>query len=358
MDRRDFLRTTGGAAAAVATAGATAATAAAQDRAPLAAPHLSKGLIELTLASAWREATAGFADNAHRLARRIEHMSASQIRVAVTPGQAARGSADMMFGTANDQTSVHPAFAFFAGLPGDMGLAPADFDGWLAVGGGQLMWDDLAAEAGMKSLLAGHTGAAPVLWSKSPIGGAADMLGKAVFARGLAGDVARGLGASPVPVSEADAVRTLGEGGIEIMEWGSLLHTSADGIPQALPYGITGGLSSSGTALSLNIALPAWTRLPEMLQTAIAAAAAEEFRTAVAEARAHEAMIVHALSVQAGVRVSPSPSPLRDAVNRVAGAVIAHTAAFDRRAERINASYMHYRAAVSPMAPPQAVRLS
>lgn len=345
MDRRDFLKSTSGAAAAVATVGPVVA--AASPNPGLANPHLAKGLARLTLTSSWRDGTAGFADSAHRLARRIEQMSGSQIRVMLIAEHAASRDADMLFGTENDRLVSHPAFAFFAGLPGKLGLAPADFDGWLTTGGGQMLWDDLAADAGLKPLLAGHTGAAPVLWSKVSIAGPQDFSGKRVFARGLAADVARGLGAQPAVMTGTEAVRAVVAGDLDIVEWGSLLQASADGVPQALPFGLPGGLSAGGTAISLNVARSAWDRLSAIHRMAIAAAAADEFRASVAESRAHDSLVARALAAQHGVRLHRPPVGLCDAVDRVAGAVVAHAASADRRAERINASYMQYRHAVT-----------
>ncbi len=54
-------------------------------------------------------------------------------------------------------------------------FAAQDFATWLTVGGGRLLWDDLAAEVGVKSLLAGHSGAPPPLWSAAPLAGLSDL---------------------------------------------------------------------------------------------------------------------------------------------------------------------------------------
>ena len=81
MDRREFLKSTGAAAAAATTATAAVETA-------IAAPAVSKGLHELRLAMPWTDGVAGPADQAHRLGQRITTMSEGRIRVVPSFGVA------------------------------------------------------------------------------------------------------------------------------------------------------------------------------------------------------------------------------------------------------------------------------
>ncbi len=74
MDRRSFLKTTSAAAAAATTA--TAATAEILEKTtPNPAPAVAKGVKELRFAMPWSDGVTGFADQARRLAQRIEAMS-------------------------------------------------------------------------------------------------------------------------------------------------------------------------------------------------------------------------------------------------------------------------------------------
>ncbi|MEQ1711940.1 MAG: twin-arginine translocation signal domain-containing protein, partial [Hyphomicrobium sp.] len=131
MDRRSFLKTTTAAAAASAaiaplsSAGPVAASEApAIDIAPVAAPAILSGVRELVMAMPWRDSVSGPADQAFRIARRLE--AALDGRWRITPRQhgfggleaVMVGDADLTFGTENQNLSFHPAFAYFAALPG------------------------------------------------------------------------------------------------------------------------------------------------------------------------------------------------------------------------------------------------
>ncbi|MCK5497469.1 MAG: twin-arginine translocation signal domain-containing protein, partial [Hyphomicrobiaceae bacterium] len=163
MDRRSFLKTTSAAAAAATTA--TAATAEILEKTtPNPAPAVAKGVKELRLAMPWSDGVTGFGDQARRLAQRIEAMSEGRYRFAFAHGVAnglsavQRGEADLYHGSEHDHLHAHRAFAFFAGLPGDRGIAPQHLLSWILVGGGQTLWDDLAGDFGVKAMVAGHTG--------------------------------------------------------------------------------------------------------------------------------------------------------------------------------------------------------
>jgi TRAP-type mannitol/chloroaromatic compound transport system substrate-binding protein len=347
MDRRDFLKTTGAAAAALAAVSPAVATPAPDAVMRVAAPNIGSGIIDVAFASPWPETYAGYSDHARRLALRIEHASGDALRIAEFSVGATRSAADLAFGYDGDLTAAHPAFAVFSGLPGDLGLAAHDFEGWLSVAGGQFLWDDLAADFGVKPLAAGHSGPEPVLWSREPIQTASGLAGKDVFATGLAADLVRGLGATPATVTHADAFNAVRSGKLDVLEWGSLLHASADRIPETFKHGIVGGLTRMGRVQSLHVSRKLWDRLSQSCQIAISAAASAAYREAVAEARLHRDLVATALRERHGVVLRPCPPDLHRSVDHISSALVAHMAGFDARAGRINASYMAYRRAVS-----------
>ena len=51
-----------------------------------------------------------------------------------------RGEADLYHGTEHDHLHKHRALSFFAGLPGDRGMAPEHLLSWILVGGGQTLY--------------------------------------------------------------------------------------------------------------------------------------------------------------------------------------------------------------------------
>ena len=349
MDRREFLITTG--AAAAATTSATAAAADAAPETPQPAPAVQSGAKELRVAMPWPDNGRGFGDSARRLLQRIETASGGRYRFSVVEiergGREAVGSgeADLYHGIEPDRADAHRAFAYFGGLPGHLGMEPHDFAAWIEVGGGQGLWDDLAAELGYKPLLAGHTGHMHGLWSIRPITSLADLAGQRVHARGLTRDVARALGAEPVTLPPREISRGVASGSIFAAEWGGVLSSVAIGIAQAAKHHAAFGITRHGNALSLGVAKPLWESLTAADQGLFAACAAEEHRTSLAEARGHEMIMRDALRA-GGLSFANLPSDVADAIERVSDAVVAHVAGTDARAARINASYMAFRTAI------------
>jgi TRAP-type mannitol/chloroaromatic compound transport system substrate-binding protein len=345
MDRREFLRTTGGVAAA-----ATGATLAAPGEGAaaeaLSAPAIGTGVKELGLAMAWADNGRGFGDSGRRLARRIEALTGGRYRIAINAG-ADSGAADLWHGTQHEHLKHHSAFAYFAGLPGDTGLAAGDLAAWLEVGGGQALWDELARETGFKPLLAGHGGAAPPLWSARPVTGLADLEGGKIYAPGLGLDVARALGAEPVALEAHEVAQALSDGAIGFAEWGGALHSMALGLHSSASHATGTGLNAQGTALSLEVRGALWDGLDAGDKAAFAAAAAEEFRVSVWEAQTHEAMIRSALTQTHGVRFAPFPADVSDALSRVGAATVAHIAGRDARSARIDHCYMAFKSTVA-----------
>lgn len=355
MDRRQFLITTAGAAAAAAAGTAVGADESiaveAGSGGGAGAPAVVARRVELPLVAAWRGAPVGLVDRADRLARGIEEASGGELRVLRIEAGGASPRESLGLGTEHARLPLHPAFAFFAGLPGSLGVAAVELEGWLSTGGGQALWDDLAADYGTKPILAGHAGAPAVLWSSTPIDGLDALAGRRVAMRGLALDVVRGLGAEGIPLDETAAPAGLESDPDLAVEWGGPLASSAMGLPRSRPYGLANMMGPAGTALSLNVPLDVWTRLSPTQQGAIGSAAAQEFRAALAEEDAQAALVATALDRRFRARIADTPRDIRLAVDRVAGVVVAHAAAFDRRAERINHSFMEWRRVSGARAP-------
>src|SRR5919204_694196 len=132
MDRREFLKSTGAAAAAATAAAPTS----------VASPALASGVTELRVALPWPEGVAGPADQARRLAQHITAMSAGRFHFALVSGvdnafAAVRaGEADLYYASEHAHLGAHRALAYFSGLPGEHGIAARRLSAWIEVGGG------------------------------------------------------------------------------------------------------------------------------------------------------------------------------------------------------------------------------
>jgi TRAP-type mannitol/chloroaromatic compound transport system substrate-binding protein len=352
MDRRSFLTTAAAATAAASTAAAAAAEPQAQGA--VAAPAVATEPVkDLVLATPWPLDLPGVGDAAMRLARRIETATGGRYRIHLeqhVEGSAEAiltGIADLAFASEHANLGHDRAFAYFAGLPGDAGLDPADFQAWLAVGGGQVLWDDLAARHGAKPLLAGHTGRSPGLWSRRPIESAADLAGVRVSVRGLGDETVRLLGAVPARLGAAELCAALAGGRVDAAEWAGPFASLALGLDTAARLSYDPGINAAGTSLTLAVRLGLWERMPAADRAILEGCAAEELRLSLAEATAHDPVARRHLAERRHVELRRFRWDVIEALAEAADAVVAGVAAESPLARRIDDSYRAFRALVT-----------
>jgi TRAP-type mannitol/chloroaromatic compound transport system substrate-binding protein len=346
MDRREFLLTTCAAAAAPTTVAAlTSDVVQAKPTARpnrIAAPTLSSNVKHLRLAV---DAVAGPSDQARRLAQRITMMSGGRLRFTVLPSFAnglnavRAGDADLYHASEHDHLDAHRALAYFAGLPGEQGIAPSHLIAWMRVGGGQDLWDELAAGFGVKAMLAGHSGRSCFVAGRR-VDQLRDLAGEKVSVTGLARDVARGFGLEPVAVDAASLPDFIERGEILAAERGGAIASQALGLLSVAPFSVGTAINRHGAAWSLGLRRGLWDSLSESDQAIFAAAAAAETQLALAEEDAHLRLLRPEPRPET---VWPVARELERAIGRVADAVVAHVAASDAFAARINASYVAFR---------------
>lgn len=337
MDRRDFLKTSG--AAAVATSAVGTAALSADDAPSLAAPASSSGARLLMLASDASHALSGFGP--HRLARRIETATDGRYRIEVGGEPTA---AELTYGNAGRHAAAHRGFSFFAGLPFAQGLSAPDQHSWLSVGGGQVLWDELAAGFGFKPLVAGHTGVSTGLWATARLERISDLAGMSVHAEaGLAADTLRALGAEPVAMAPQALKPGLADGHIRAAEWlGLLAEVSPDLQPLAQRL-YEPGFHRGGMMLSLDVGRPLWDGMSPADQAIFEACAAQEYHLSLAEARAH-ALVAAQVAAPAKWPVRLAfPDTLADGLDEALAAVLAELARTNEDTRRIHDSYQAFR---------------
>jgi len=339
MDRRGFLIS--GGAAAVATGAATApapaitattSAAACQGRAEVPGARL------LSLAVSPGYDLAGF--GADRLASRISLATAGRFRIERTRLTA---TADLRLTDARGLATLHPAFAFFAGLPLGEGLPGAALDGWLTLGGGQLLWDELARPFGLKPLVAGHTGEGVGLWSSVRLEAPADLIGLPVAATGLAGRVLEVMGAEVIDIPASELGAALSAGRIRAGEAEGPLAGAAFNLEPLAQCCYRPGLYPHGTLTTLLVAAELWQALEAADQAIFEACAAAEYRLAVAEAKMQAALATHMRSATKWPARPSLPRPLAQALALAATAVVEEVAGLDAASRRIAASYRAHR---------------
>jgi TRAP-type mannitol/chloroaromatic compound transport system substrate-binding protein len=350
MDRRSFIVNSGVAAAAVSTVGLSAehAAAAPQDTAAVAAPAIISTARELSFGSTVRFGQGPVGIAAERLARRIDTASAGRLRIVVQAisesalTSVMTGETDLAFGTDHHNLGYHRAFAYFAGLPFYSGLDPDAYQAWLTVGGGQLLWDDLAADFNVKPLLAGHTGRHPGLWLTRDIDTVAAFKGRTFAVPGLARDVVRHLGGEALAVPVMELAAALADGRIVGAEAG-VFHGMMSGLHAAAKVHVGQGINNSGSTYAINVRRTLWEQLSAADQAVLEACAAEATREMLAETTALNPVARAALSQEHGVAFEHFSGEVIGALSRAADDVVAVVASTDAKARRIDDSFMAFR---------------
>ena len=247
MDRRSFLKTSAVGGGAALGAG-------------LAAPALAQASRTLTLVTTWPRGFAGVHDSAELCANMITEMSDGQLTVDLKAANelvgalevfdaVSSGQADMYHGADYYFLNQHPAYAFFTAVP--FGMTPDELTTWYYHGGGREAHDELGQIFGLKSFIAGNTGAQAGGWFHRHINVPDDFNGLKFRMPGQGGQVLEKLGASVQNIPGGEVYQALSSGAIDGTEWIGPWADEKAGFQEITKIYYTSGYHEPGAALSL-----------------------------------------------------------------------------------------------------------
>lgn len=288
----------------------------------------------------------GFTKRALEFSRRLDALSGGRVVVSLTATSQAALCAPALpispdrlyFGPLQRAVDVHPGFAFFAGLPGALGIGADVARHWRTQDGARL-WRELQAAASVTCLAAGatHGGTgleALGLWSNHPITTANDVYNRRILCDGLARDVARGIGAIPVALNAPE--------GCDIIEGGGACDAARQW-PAHFAFVSQPVITRVASTLVIMVSGAAWRTMPADIRALIASAAR---LSDLRPPRPDRPLLrtfrprppAHALPLWPR-RAGPLDPALVAAVDRVAEAVVADLAGADDLTRRINTGY-------------------
>ncbi|MEN8836723.1 MAG: twin-arginine translocation signal domain-containing protein [Celeribacter marinus] len=272
MDRRSFLKTTalGGASAAAAST--------------LAAPAFAQGKRTLTMVTTWPRGLAGVWDSVERFATSVTEMTDGALTIepkaagelvgglevfdAVTAGQA-----DMYHGADYYFTGQHPAMAYFTTVP--FGMTAPEMMVWYYGMGGMQLHHNLGEIFGLKSFIAGQTGAQGGGWFRKEMMSPADFQGLKFRMPGLGGEALSKLGASVQTIAGGEIYQALSSGALDGTEWIGPWSDEKLGLQEVCDYYYPAGFHEPGAALSVATNLEVFEGLTPAQQKAIEVAAGD-----------------------------------------------------------------------------------
>jgi TRAP-type mannitol/chloroaromatic compound transport system substrate-binding protein len=334
MDRRSFLRSS-------AVGGTAAATTS------LAAPAYAQGNRTLTMVTTWPRGFAGVHDAAQHVADTITAMSDGQLSIdlkaagelvgafevfdAVTAGQA-----DMYHGADYYFIGQHPAYGFYASVP--FGMTAQELAIWYYHEGGHELHDELGQIFGLKSFLAGNTGAQAGGWFRNEVRSVDDLQGLKFRMPGQGGEALGRLGVSVQNLPGGEIYQALSSGAIDGTEWIGPWSDQAAGFQEITKIYYTAGFHEAGPGLSLATNRDVFESLTPAQQKIIEIAAAEAHQWNLAQFLANNSRALQQLQ-SAGVQTYQFPDEVWDAFGRASQEVLNEYRSDDLFA-RVHDSYM------------------
>ncbi|MEM8820788.1 MAG: TRAP transporter substrate-binding protein [Pseudomonadota bacterium] len=315
MERRNFL------------AGAAAAGVAA----PLAAPAVAQGKIDMVIVSTWPRDFPGLGVSAQRLAARIPELTEGRINVQYFAAGERVGAFDSFdeVASGNAQAYIaadyywkgkHPGWAPFTAVP--FGLTYTEIDAWIKYAGGQELWDKLAGEFGLKNFACGNTGVQMGGWFNKEINSADDLKGLKMRIPGLGGDVLAKLGASPVSLPGGQIYENLVSGAVDATEWVGPYNDYFMKFYEAAKFYYWPGMHEPGSQLALGMNASWWGGLSSTDQAIIQAAANEENARQMAETNANNGTFLTRLITENGVELKEFNEDVYESFGEAAAEVI------------------------------------
>ncbi len=336
MKRRDFLKKS-----AVGVGGAAAAG-------TIAAPAIAQERVEITMVSTWPRDFPGLGTGAQRFAQRVSDMTDGRIQVEYFAGgervapfdsfdEVASGNAQIYHGAEYYWKGKHPGFAYFTAVP--FGLTYTEMNAWMRFGGGQELWDELAAEFGLKGLMCGNTGVQMGGWFNKEINSAEDLKGLKMRIPGQGGDVMAKLGASPVSLPGGQIYENLVSGSIDATEWVGPWNDEAMKLYEAAKYYYWPGFHEPGPMLAIGMNKSWWEGLSTSDQLIIEAASSMENDVMMSEFNAKNGASLQRLIDEQGVELRQFSDDIYDAFGRASEEVYEEVKAHSDLAARIHESY-------------------
>ncbi len=341
MKRRQFLKKAG-----VAGAGTVAAASA------LAAPAIAQERIEMVMVSTWPRDFPGLGTGAQRLAQRITDATEGRIQVEYFAAGERVGAFDSFDEVASGNAQAyhaadyywkgkHPGWAYYTAVP--FGLTYTEINAWIRFGGGQELWDELAAGFGLKNLMAGNTGCQMGGWFNKEINSPDDLKGLKMRIPGLGGDVMAKLGASPVSLPGGQIYENLVSGAIDATEWVGPWNDGFMKFYEAAKYYYYPGMHEPGSMLAFGLNKEFWDGLSGSDQLIIEAMAAMENDVMMAEFNANSGSSLAVLIQDHGVKLREFNDDVYDAFWEAAQEVFVDVRAHGPMAQRIDESFSQAR---------------
>jgi len=340
MKRREFLKKTGVAAAAV--AGTT-----------IAAPavHAEKKY-RWKMVSTWPPGLPVLQTGAERFAKRLEEVTAGRIKIQVFAGgelvpalgvfdAVSDGTVECGSGAAYYWAGKAPAAQWFASVP--FGLNAQGINAWFYSGGGLKLWEEVYAPFNVVPRPQGNTGVQMGGWFRKEMKSIEDYKGLKMRIPGLGGKVIAKAGGTVVLLPGGEIFTSLERGVIDATEWVGPMHDLRMGFYKAAKYYYYPGWHEPGTTLEVIFNKKAYDSLPKDLQAAVDAVAMETNFWSLCEFEAGNGAALEELITKHKVNLVRFPDQLIEDLRKLAKETLEEEAAKDAMSRKVHDAFKAFK---------------
>jgi len=341
MERRDFLKKTG-----IAAAAAVAGTA-------VSAPAvLANKTYEWKMVTTWPPNLPVLQTGAERFAKRLEEVTEGRIKIKVFAGgelvpalgvfdAVSDGTVECGSGAAYYWAGKVPAGQWFASVP--FGLNPQGINAWFYSGGGLKLWEEAYAPFNVIPRPQGNTGVQMGGWFRKEMKTIDDYKGLKMRIPGLGGKVVAKAGGTVVLLPGGEIFTSLERGVIDATEWVGPMHDLRMGFYKAAQYYYYPGWHEPGTCLEVIFNKKIYEGLPKDLQMAIDAVAAETNLWSLCEFEAGNGAALQELITQHKVNLVRFPDALLDSLKKLAEETLEEEAAKDEMSKKVHEAFKKFK---------------
>ena len=339
MDRRNFIKSTGVAAAAMPA---------------LAAPAIAQSMPELKwrMTSSFPKSLDTIFGGAETFARYVAEATDNKFKIQVfPPGEVApafeaanevgKGSIEMCHTASYYFWGKDPAYALATAVP--FGLNARQQNGWMYYGGGVDLMNEFYATQNLIAFPAGNTGAQMGGWFRNEIKSLADLQGLKFRVGGFAGKVLSRLGVVPQQIPGGEIYPALEKGTIDAAEWVGPYDDEKLGFNKVAKYYYYPGWWEGGPMLHAMVNTTKWAELPPAYQSIVKTAAQATNCDMMAKYDARNPAALKKL-VAGGAILKPFPAEVMEACFKAANETYAEITAANAGFKKIYDSMTAFRA--------------
>ena len=308
---------------------------------------------EWSCVTSWPPKFPGLGMGPENLAERVEAASAGRLKIKVYGGgelvppfevfdAVSRGTVEMGHDASYYHKGKVDAAQFFTAIP--FGLTNLELNGWLYYGGGIDLWRELYEPFNLVPFPTGNSGLQMGGWFNREINSIDDLKGLKMRIPGIAGEVLRRAGATPVTLPGSEIFTALQTGSIDATEWVGPYNDASFGLHKAARYYYYPGWHEPGSGLETIINKQAWESLPADLQAIVETTCQAITADMAAEYAYGNAMSLKRLQEDPNIELRPFPVEVIRLLQSLTTEVLEELMATDEASAKIGKAYFDYMA--------------